>query len=73
MYLTVQQLSLCLNVKESWIRQQVFARKIPFKKLNRLVRFDKAEIEKWIDEQNGNKSLLENEKKEVENVKSRRD
>lgn len=46
--LTVQELSLSLNAKESHIRQLVFRREIPFLKVGRLVRFDRATIETWL-------------------------
>jgi excisionase family DNA binding protein len=48
---TVYELALFLNVKESWIRQQIFKRKIPFTKINGLIRFDKNEINLWINSQ----------------------
>lgn len=48
MFLTVSELSIKLGVKESWVRQQVFKRNIPYKKLNRLLRFEWNQIEKWL-------------------------
>ncbi len=46
--LTIKQLALQLNVKESWLRSQIFRRKIVYHKLGSQVRFDELEINKWI-------------------------
>jgi excisionase family DNA binding protein len=37
-----------LKVKESWLRMAIFQKKIPFIKVGRLIRFDLAEIESWL-------------------------
>lgn len=48
--LTIEQLSKYLSVPELTIRDWVYKRKIPFKKLGRLVRFDPPDIQKWLNE-----------------------
>lgn len=47
--LTVRDLCLLLNVKESWLRSQIFKRKIPYYKLGRQIRFEKSKINEWLD------------------------
>lgn len=37
-----------LNVKNNWLRSAVFKKEIPYIKMGRLIRFDKAELEKMI-------------------------
>jgi excisionase family DNA binding protein len=46
--LTTSELSKYLNVKESWIRSLVFKRKIPFIKIEGLLRFKKEAIDEWL-------------------------
>lgn len=45
---TIQHLAEKLHVRESWIRSQLFKRKIPFFKLGRHVRFDEDVVNTWI-------------------------
>jgi excisionase family DNA binding protein len=47
--LTIPQLSAWLQVPEKTIQDWVYKRQIPFKKVGRLVRFKKTEIEHWIN------------------------
>jgi excisionase family DNA binding protein len=47
-FLTTKQLAEILNVKESWLRRQIFTRKIPFMKIRGLIRFNQDDIEVWI-------------------------
>ena len=46
--LTIEEVIEILNVKKSWLRKQMHLKKIPFKKLSGLVRFDKNELDKWL-------------------------
>jgi excisionase family DNA binding protein len=46
-FFTVSTLSEHLGVKESWIYQQVHARKIPYYKVGKYVRFKRSEITAW--------------------------
>ncbi len=48
--LTYKQLSKFLSVPVPTIRDWVYKRKIPFRKLERLVRFDPLDIRKWLNE-----------------------
>ena len=47
-FLSIVELSQYLSVKENTIYSWVSQRKIPFKKLGRLVRFSLDEIDEWI-------------------------
>lgn len=50
--LTLKQAAEWLQVPASWIYQRTHAgatEKIPFIKLGRLVRFDRAELQGWLD------------------------
>lgn len=38
-----------LNVTESWLRRQIFLKTIPFKKVGRLIRFEKEELVQWLN------------------------
>ena len=49
-FLTINELAEMLNVKTSWVRRAVFEKRIPFKKMNRLVRFEIEAINQWINE-----------------------
>ncbi len=48
--LTINEASSFLNVKVSKLRTAVLNRDIPFLKMGRLIRFDKADLLKWIEE-----------------------
>jgi excisionase family DNA binding protein len=48
--LSVRELAVLLNVSEAMVRSMVFRRVIPFKKIGRLVRFKKSEIDSWVTE-----------------------
>lgn len=52
--LTFEETRLFLNTTTSHLRSLIFYKKIPYKKINRLVRFDLEEIKAWIS-QNGGK------------------
>ncbi len=47
--LSIKDVSELLNVKESWIRCQVFYKNIPHLKIGGLLRFKKSELDKWIE------------------------
>lgn len=42
--ITINELAIILNVKESWIRRHVFIDTIPYLKIGRLIRFNKEQI-----------------------------
>jgi excisionase family DNA binding protein len=46
----IKDACLLLNVKESWLRRQIFLKTIPFKKIGRLIRFEKEELIKWVNQ-----------------------
>lgn len=50
--LTIQDLSLWLQVPDKTIRDWVYKRQIPFKKVGNLIRFVPSEIHRWIEERN---------------------
>jgi excisionase family DNA binding protein len=52
-YWTVTETAHYLAVSEKTIRDWVHKKKIPFRKLHRLVRFAPNEIEKWLSDQGG--------------------
>lgn len=52
---TCVELSRFLNVSQSKIRHDVMDRKIPFKKIGTLVRFDPVEIFAWLEKCNHGK------------------
>ena len=47
-FLSIVELSQYLSVKENTLYSWVSQRKIPFKKLGRLVRFSLEEVDEWI-------------------------
>ena len=49
-YLSIAELSLLANLRPSMIRSLVFKRKIPYLKVGRLLRFDKKDILRWLEE-----------------------
>lgn len=59
-YLTIEDLSLLLQVPKSWLYERTRRNQIPFKKLGKYLRFDQTEIENWI---NKNRSTLNNSEK----------
>jgi excisionase family DNA binding protein len=48
-YLKVEELATYLGLSPETIRAWVKKRQIPFYKLGRAVRFDKHEIDKWLE------------------------
>ena len=48
--LTISEASTFLNVKVSRLRTAVLTKEIPFLKMGRLIRFDKIDLLKWIEE-----------------------
>ncbi len=46
----IKTASLMLSVPEGTLRDWVYKRRIPFKKLGNLIRFDPREVRSWIDE-----------------------
>ena len=53
--LTPQDLCMFLKIKISHLRTMIFKKEIPVIRLNRLLRFDPDEIEKWIENKKANK------------------
>ncbi|MBI1823702.1 MAG: helix-turn-helix domain-containing protein [Nitrospirae bacterium] len=49
-YLNIQELSSHLNVKAKTIYGWISQREIPHFKLGRLVRFEKDEIDRWLEQ-----------------------
>ena len=49
-FVGIKELSEYLGVKENTIYSWVSQRKIPFKKLGRLVRFSLEEVEDWVEQ-----------------------
>ena len=49
MYLTVNEVAEFLRLSVQTIRRYTMKNEIPFHKINRAVRYKKAEIEKWVD------------------------
>jgi excisionase family DNA binding protein len=47
--LTIEQLAHHLGVTVRHVRRQIAERRVPYIKVGRLVRFDPAEITRWID------------------------
>lgn len=47
-FYTIKELCSILKVKESWLRRQIYYKKIPYFKLGRLIRFHKKEINQWL-------------------------
>ncbi|MBX7147707.1 helix-turn-helix domain-containing protein [bacterium] len=48
----INKTAAMLSVSVSTLRDWVYKRQIPFKKVGNLVRFDPSEIQKWIEERN---------------------
>jgi excisionase family DNA binding protein len=51
--LTLKEAAAWLRVPPSWLYQRTYAgatEKIPHLKIGRLLRFDRAELQKWLDE-----------------------
>jgi excisionase family DNA binding protein len=46
----IHQVAFLLGVTERHVRRLVFERRIPFIKWGRLLRFDPAELEAWLNE-----------------------
>lgn len=49
--LQAHEVAELLNVKTTWVRSATRAGKLPAVRLGRWVRYDRADIEAWIDEQ----------------------
>lgn len=47
-YLNSEELCRFLSIKPSLMRKMIFEKKIPHTKVGRLLRFDKNEIEDWL-------------------------
>jgi excisionase family DNA binding protein len=47
--MNVNQVAIYTGLKVRTIRDYVYKGKIPHIKINKMVRFDKAKIDKWID------------------------
>lgn len=44
----LNEASVLLKVKKSWLRMAIFRRKIPFIKVGRLIRFDIEQLNEWL-------------------------
>lgn len=51
--LTIEEVAAILNVKKSKLRSMIFRREIPYRKVGRLVRFRRREVELWLDNLEG--------------------
>jgi excisionase family DNA binding protein len=49
-----------LSIKESRLRYAIFKKEIPFIKIGRLIRFDRQELIKWLEDQ---KVVINNKEK----------
>lgn len=47
--LTVEDLCKYLNVKKCWVREKCRSNSIPFIRLGRLLRFNKSDIDQWLN------------------------
>lgn len=45
---TLPEAAVYLNVSERQLRNLVYLRRVPFTKVGRLLRFPKAELDKWL-------------------------
>lgn len=48
-YLSIKELAEILNMSVSGIYSLVYEKRIPFRKVGRLLRFDSEEVEDWIE------------------------
>ena len=49
LFLTISELSIYLNLKESHLRRLIFLNEIPYFKIGRLIRFKRSEIDAWLE------------------------
>jgi excisionase family DNA binding protein len=54
-YLTIEEVAAYLKLAQQTIRKYVLNKSIPYRKVQKSVRFRLSEIEKWIDEGGGNR------------------
>jgi excisionase family DNA binding protein len=52
-YLTIEEVAAYLKLAQPTIRKYVLNKTIPYRKVQKLVRFRLSEIEKWIDKGEG--------------------
>ena len=59
-FLTIEELSLKLQVPKSWIYDRTRFKEIPFFKIGKYIRFKESEIENWLKNQSSlkNKTLV---------------
>jgi excisionase family DNA binding protein len=72
--LTIKEVSEILSVKESWVRSQIFQKKIAHVKLGRHIRFERDSINEYMEKRKpGNKrdSELESIRKALESLSMR--
>lgn len=65
--MSIDEVANWLNLKISTVRYLVFVRRIPYLKLGKSIRFNRLDIEAWLD---SNKSQLAQEMAKVQNGKS---
>lgn len=53
-FLTIKELCIYLNLKESHVRRMVFLSEIPYFKMGRLIRFKLTDIDAWLEEKSIN-------------------
>jgi excisionase family DNA binding protein len=54
-YLTIEEVAAYLKLAQQTIRKYVLNKSIPYRKVQKSVRFRLSEIERWIDEGGGNR------------------
>jgi excisionase family DNA binding protein len=54
-YLTIEEMAAYLKLANQTIRKYVLNKAIPYRKVQKSVRFRLSEIERWIDEGGGNR------------------
>lgn len=52
-YVTIEELSEILRVSKGYLYNLCYKRKIPHKKVGRLIRFVPEDVEAWIDNNSG--------------------
>jgi excisionase family DNA binding protein len=63
-YLTIEEVAGYLKLAPQTIRKYVLNRAIPFRKVQKSIRFRVSEIEQWIDEGGGNRPSCADEPRE---------
>ena len=64
-YLTAKEVALLVKLTLQTIRRYTMQKKIPYYKINRLVRYKKFEIELWVEQRKAAKVKKQNNKQDV--------